>query len=48
MVEYEEGSDGGGASGIGSDEAIPCGCGVKESSGDGLGEDLIKHFNMMG
>lgn len=48
MVVYENGRDGGGASGVGSDEAIPCGCSVNESSCDGLGEDLIKHFNVMG
>lgn len=48
MVVYVNGRDGGGAFGVGSDEVVPCGCSVNESSGDGLVEDLIKHFNVMG
>ena len=47
MVVYENGCAGGGASGVGSDEAVPCGRRVNESSSDGLVEDLIEHLNVI-
>lgn len=48
MVVYHNGFDGFGAFGVGSKYAVPCGVGVDETSYDGLGEGLIKLFNVMG
>ena len=48
MVVDENGFDGCGAFGIGSENAVPCGGGLDEASCDGLGEDLVKVFSVVG
>jgi hypothetical protein len=48
-VVDKNGFDGcGGASRIGSNKAVPCWGGISEASCDGVGEDLIKKFDVKG
>lgn len=47
MVVYENGLDGSGAFGIGSDDAVPCKGGVGQTECDGFGEDLCQLFGVV-